>query len=432
MSARSVLRSAVPSEEPVRLQGLRNFAISVLLLAATLGGTTLAAGQHLRFRAVDPRGAAPPSPADTNATRDVATPDWTVLLPTYSVPVLTRFASSAVLDPNSDRMIVFGGALDNTSYNDVLALTGANGLGASPQWISLIANGAAGSPAARGGHSAVYDSVNNIMIVFGGCCTGPNSDNFNDVWVLNDANGVSGTPTWVQLSPTGGPPAARVFHAAVYDQSDNRMIIFAGLGPGISTFSDVWVLSNANGLGGTPNWTQLSPTGGPPLGQDDLSAVYDPTHKVMTVFGGEINGAFVTTNAVWALSNANGLGGTPKWTNLVANGAAGSPPKREGHRAVYDPASNRMTIFGGGPANFPEPTVFNDTWVLTNANGIGGASSWTKLAPTFTSPARGLPGKRTDHTAVFDLINNRMVIFAGSSAEATYNSVWVLTDANGL
>jgi hypothetical protein len=219
-------------------------------------------------------------------------------------------------------MIVFGGALDNTSLNDVLVLTDANGTGTSPQWITFIANGTTDSPAARAAHSAVYDSVNNIMIVYGGCCTGPNFDNFNDVWVLNNANGMSGTPTWVQLSPTGGPPAARSFHTAVYDESHNRMIIFGGLGPGISTFSDVWVLSNANGFGGAPTWTRLSPTGGPPLGQADMSAVYDPTHNVMTVFGGRINGSYTETNAVWALSNANGLGGP-------LNGPTSSPMGRQ-------------------------------------------------------------------------------------------------------
>jgi hypothetical protein len=91
-----------------------------------------------------------------------------------------------------------------------------------------------------------------------------------------------------------------------------------------------------------------------------------------------------------------------------------------------------MTIFGGSPGNYPEPTTLNDTWVITNANGIGGAVTWTKLVPTFSSPARGIPGARADHTAVFDAVNNRLVVFSGASAEATYNSVWVLTGANGL
>ena len=110
-------------------------------------------------------------------------------------------------------------------------------------------------------------------------------------------------------------------------------------------------------------------------------------------------------NAVWTLSNANGMGGTPVWQKLVSAELAPSP--RIGHRAFYDPSTNRMTVFAGSPGNYPEITTFNDTWVLSNANGKSGLPAWTKLAPTFTSPARGLPGGRVDHTVVYDSTTNR-------------------------
>jgi len=72
-------------------------------------------------------------------------------------------------DPASNRMIVFGGRdREGKNLNDVWVLVGANGIGAH-QWVELIHNGAAGSPPARSGHSTVYDSVNNRLIVFGGC-----------------------------------------------------------------------------------------------------------------------------------------------------------------------------------------------------------------------------------------------------------------------
>src|SRR6516225_8342291 len=131
------------------------------------------------------------------------------------------------------------------------------------------------------------------MVVFGGCDI--NGNGLSDLRALTAANGFGGTPARIQLSPTGGPPTGRCFHSAVYDQANNRMIVFAGLGAGLSTFSDVWVLSNANGLGGTPTWTQLFPQGGPPAGQADQTAVYDPTTNVMTVFGGRENGRFTAT-----------------------------------------------------------------------------------------------------------------------------------------
>jgi hypothetical protein len=143
----------------------------------------------------------------------------------------------------------------------------------------------------------------------------------------------------------------------------------------------------------------------------------------MTVFAG-INHAVTTdTNGVWTLSHANGMGGTPQWTNIVANGAPGSPAKRESPTAVYDVTNNRMIIFGGGPLLGGS---FNDVWVLSHANGLG-TPAWTKLRPTGV-----LPGARFFTSAVYDAINNLMMVFAGDNDEALYLVSWVLSDANGL
>jgi len=327
-------------------------------------------------------------------------------------------------------MIIFAG--DDGGYpllldakNDVWVLANANGLGATPTWTHLVQNGAAGSPPARELHTALYDAANNRMIIFGG----ENATTyFNDVWVLTDANGQSGTPTWAKLFPTGGPPAARGQHNAVYDPGSNTMTIFGGINS-TSNLTDVWVLSHANGLGGTPSWKRLSVTGGPP--PSNLSAaIYDPVSNVMTVFGGcSTTPSCNITNGVWALSNANGSDGlTSKWTNLVANGAPGAPPKRDAATAVYDPATNRMIVYGGGTfTGNLTAEIFSDVWVLSNANGIGGTPTWTKL-----SVAAPVPNGRDYTTAVFDALHNRMIVFGGLGWEGVFYSVWVLSGANGI
>jgi hypothetical protein len=97
------------------------------------------------------------------------------------------------------------------------------------------------------------------MILFGGqpgYCLG--CGGFNDVWVLENANGLTGTPQWVQLAPNGGPPANRNNQVAVYDSANNNMIMFGGAGDiGVGILSDTWVLSNANGEAPGPE----TPTG---------------------------------------------------------------------------------------------------------------------------------------------------------------------------
>jgi hypothetical protein len=362
------------------------------------------------------------SDAAQTLSSPATTPRWTSSF--HFTPDTALAAASAVYDPATNTMIVFGGidwGMEESNTNAVLLYAPANGNG---NWTTLIANGAPGSPAARDFHSAVYDSANNRMIVFGGL--NPSSTPLNDVWVLSNANGQGGPATWTQLSPSGSAPAARLLHTAVYDAANNRMIIFGG-GSLTQNFSDVWVLSNANGLGGTPAWTQLLPSGGPPSGVYGSSAVYDPANNIMTVFAGLNAAGTAATNGVWTLSHANGLGGTPEWTNIVANGAAGSPAKREFPTAVYDTANNRMIIFGGeafsGQFSF---SGFNDVWVLTNANGLG-TPAWTQLRVSGLAP-----DPRFTHTAVYDAINNQMMVFGGANNDAVFYIVWALSHANGL
>jgi hypothetical protein len=365
-----------------------------------------------------------------------STPAWTFFFD--STPDTGLLWASVVYDQATNIMVVFGGGdagLGGNTTNAVLSLTDANGLGGTSNWNTLIANGEVGSPTARAEHTAVYDPTSNRMIVFGGCgpgnvdTTGCSVIGLNDVWVLSNANGQGGTPVWTQLAPSGPLPAPRFGHCAVYDAANNRMIVFGGLDLLQQHFDDVWVLSNANGLGGTPAWTQLSPSGGPPAASFISSAVFDANEDIMVVFGGRSNTSTNDTNAVWTLSNANGLGGSPRWKNIVANGAAGSPAKREDHSAIYDMTNNRMTIFGGSGSE-PSQTSFpgfNDVWVLANANGLGGTATWTELKPTGVAP-----GVRSGHGAIYDSVNNLMTIFAGANDDAQFYGFWVLTGANGL
>lgn len=285
----------------------------------------------------------------------------------------------------------------------------------------------------RAVHSAVYDPGSNTMIVFGGfdATFTPQSN----VLLETNANGSGGAfgGTWSELNLSFVPPA-RTSHSAVYDQTNNRMIVFGGRADSecLIPLNDTWVLTNANGLGGAPSWTQLTPTGGPPDAIDGSTAVYDPVSNVMTVFAG---GNFL--NSVWTLSNANGVGGTPAWTNLIANGVSGSPPGRIDGAAIYDPTSNRMTIYGGnsgGGINNPDFDFapLGDVWVLANANGSGGSPAWTQLHPKVAGDRNVPPVGRIFFTAVRDTGTNSMIIFGGETIEGMYFSTWVLSHANGL
>jgi len=355
---------------------------------------------------------------------------WEIQFPLIHVnQQLDRGEQTSVYDPGSNSMIVFGGDLLGSAspMNDVLSLSYANGSSGQfgSNWTTLIPPNQPGSPSPRAGHTAIYDAANNIMTIFAGCI-GLGACGVNDVWTLSHANGLGGAPAWTQPATASNAPAARYGNVAAYDPASNRMIVFGGLDNNGNLLSDLWILENANGLGGTPTWVQLAPSGTAPAGKLWLSATYDVTHNIVTIFGGMVSYFGKVTNGVWTLSNANGLGGTPTWTQLIADGAPGSPARRYGHIAVFDPASNRMTVFGGASNTALEFPALNDAWVLSNANGSGGTPAWTRLHPSKSPPAG-----RFWHTAIYDSGSNNMTVYGGGSDEGTFLSVWILGDANG-
>jgi len=334
----------------------------------------------------------------------------------------TRWGQTVVYDPGSNSLILFGDFIGSpccTSLNDTWVLRNANGIGGVPQeWQQLFPAGTL--PPGRINQSAVYDQAHNRMIIFGG----GQANNylypvrFNDVWVLANANGLGGTPTWTQLNPaaTGGLPAPREGPEAAYDPNTNRMTIFGGGNNGIMDVpNDVWVLTNANGLGGEAQWIQLSPAGNLPARREQFAAAYNPASNVMTIFGG----CCPSLNDVWVLSHANGLGGAPAWQQVSPTGTAPAP-RGTYDEFGYDPATNSLIIFGGLGFN-PGGTEYNDTWLLTNEDNIGGTPAWVNTIPNGSS---GSPPPSTPSGA-YDAVSKRLMVLPDPT------DLWVLaTDAS--
>ncbi|HEY6291993.1 MAG TPA: kelch repeat-containing protein [Terriglobia bacterium] len=335
-----------------------------------------------------------------------------------------RDQHTAVFDAATDQMIVFGGTdLGTTLYHDVWLAVNVITSACAPcelQWTFLSPSGT--PPMARSGHSAVYDSVNSRMTVFGGALGFP-TPCANDVWVLDHANGTGGASSWTQLSPSGAQPTPRRGHAAAYDPDTNRMIIFGGSDCNGGYLADAWVLTNANGLGGTPVWTKLSPSGGPPPGRAYQAAAYNSSTNSLVVYGGT-NGTELSD--VWVLSGANGSTRDSAWNELSPQGTA--PAARYGQASTYDATNDIMIVYGG----FTDQGIVGDAWTLSNAGGGGGEPTWAMLVPTgHAGPQYYL------QTAIYDPGSNELVSFGGIPANASTPTTaddftFVLTQANGL
>ena len=313
-----------------------------------------------------------------------------------------RFGHAAILDAPRDRVIVFGGFDGAAHRNDVWSLP----LSGTPQWSQLMPSGT--PPPGRLEHTAIFDPDADAMIAFGG--TSDQSPNYrDDVWALN----LSATPSWNQLVPSGVKPTGRRWHTAAYDPAGSRMIVHGGGDVPGSDSEEAWAFS----LDGSSAWSKLSPEFPPPFRREHHTAVYEASGERMIVFGGYWWPSSILYNDVWAL----GLDSDPEWVRLLPSGTLPSP--RSMHSAIYDSSRDRMIIFGGALGDFPD--VLNDTWSVS----LGAAPAWSAVSTTGNAPA-----PRWGHSAIYDSLRDRMIIFGGLFAddisETWFDDVWALSFAN--
>ena len=328
-----------------------------------------------------------------------------------------RAAAATAYDDAGDRLMVFGGAdAVGTDHADAWVLDNATGTGGVPTWSSLTA---VGGPDGRRQTTAVYDAVTNRLVLHGGC-EGQCDAALADTWVLTSANGLGGSPGWIALPPA---PLARMGHVATFDPTTRRMVVFGGsAGHNGPDLNDVWILTDANGIG-SPAWQQLVPNGVPPAPRSGAAGAYDPTTNRLLVFGGR-SADDVLFGDAFVLTHANGLGGTPEWVALPEGDD--TPAPRWGHSAVHDAASGRLLVFGGTGPGFESGQNFvaNDVWLLDE-----GDSTWTRVTAGGAPPL----GRMLASTA-YSPSRNRMVVALGINNRTSpthFDDLWVLTGAMG-
>ena len=260
-------------------------------------------------------------------------PGWAPVAVNGDLPGAGLADHAAVFDPVRDRVVVFGGQTAVTPLsprvlsNQIWALE----LSGGPTWRNISAGGQ--PPVARSGHSAIYDEVGDRIIIFAGRA---GSVDLDDLWELS----LSGGERWARLSPAGPGPPARALHRAVYDRRRQRMILFGGVqNEWRDPLGDLWALE----LEGELRWTLLTPAGPSPGTRHRFSATLDDAGDRMLVMGGASrnDASSCLPRDVWSLT----LGGSPQWTQLAPTGRP--PWSFWGQDAVMDPTTNRLVVFGG-------------------------------------------------------------------------------------
>lgn len=331
--------------------------------------------------------------------------DGTWTLQVQGAPTARR-EFTTMLDLARNRMLVFGGQSNssNRTYTELWALPLDN----SWTWTQLAIADSQSPP--NGMSDAIYDPIRDRIVAFG----------YNSaVWTLP----LSGALAWQQIFPAGTPPSQRDGQRVIYDPIRDRAVMFGGAGPdgidygqdGPPLFNDVWTLS----LGDHPTWTQLFPSGGPPMGRGAHALVYDPVRDRMIVYGGLLGGYNNYLEDTWALS----LGQNPAWVPLTDPNSPASAPTVGGLgrglyyvSAAYDPFRDRLLVFGGAG----QEVTTNDVWALP----LSGTAIWTRMVPDGVLPFFEFDADG----AIFDSQHDRMVVYGSTAIGPGYT--WTLQFAD--
>jgi hypothetical protein len=125
-------------------------------------------------------------------------------------------------------------------------------------------------------HSMVYDSVNKVTLLFGGQAGGYSTgQTVNETWAYRYA-----TNTWEKRNPARTPPA-RAQAQACFDSVNGVMIVFGGhanVYPRRSegrAFADTWAYDYK-----ADAWTEMRPKNFPPAGSTVRFMAFDPVNNV--------------------------------------------------------------------------------------------------------------------------------------------------------
>ncbi len=262
---------------------------------------------------------------------------WTDLDPPGTVPS-KRYGHSMAYDPNTHRVILFGGLDDQAARSDTWAYDPI-----ANRWNELNPPGATPSP--RGAAVMVYDPITRRMVLFGGVywrSTSSEEVRLNDTWAYDPV-----ANTWTELKPSGEVPSARAAYAMTYDNSKGLLILFGGNDP--NDLGETWGYDPA-----VNKWTELKPSGTLPPARMSSSMAYDSGRGRAIMYGGWPGTGGVLLDDTWEYdSNTN------SWTEIKPVGEI--PGARRSPSLVYCESARRVVMLGGAT----QTAAINDTWAYT-------------------------------------------------------------------
>ena len=209
---------------------------------------------------------------------DLTTHTWAEFLPPNPIPAI-RYGVATCYDVLSRTQVTFAGFTNQGRFDDTWRFDPA-----ADNWTDVSPG--SGRPLERCLHAACYDAVGRRMIIYGGQNGGP----LGDIWAFDLT-----TETWTELTPVSGPDP-RFFSTFEYDALNRRATMFSGNRSSLGRANDVWVYDLW-----VDDWFELMPTGTKPVARDGAAAIYIESEDRLVIFGGTSDGGRL--NDVWSLNN---------------------------------------------------------------------------------------------------------------------------------
>lgn len=258
---------------------------------------------------------------------------------------------------------------------------------------SLIPGKSAKVPDGRYTHAAMYDTTLDRLLIW----SGQGSVLYNDVWAFNFADS-----TWQELFQDGnvaGAPLKRYGNASVFDPVSRNIVNFAGFTTS-GRFDDTWVF-NVD----TKSWTDKT-NAYFPLKRCLTSQSFAADRRAMIVYGGQSKG---NLNDIWTLNLD-----TYSWTNLTPSQ---TPAGRHFSSNVYG-GNGHVVIFGGDSLNQENTAgAMDDLWTFSLET-----KTWSRLPQGSSKPEA-----RYGHTAIYISSQDKMIVFGGVGG-ALYNDTWIYSE----
>jgi N-acetylneuraminic acid mutarotase len=303
-----------------------------------------------------------------------------------------RFGHSMVYDSVNKNIFLFGGSSDYhyvTSKDDLWTYDYVNN-----NWTELNPSW---GPARRLNSAMVYDSDNQLIILFGGNSITAGWE-LDDTWIYDIQ-----TNSW-SLSYSITRPPGRSDHAMAYDPNTKKTILFGGMrdvGDTTYLLNDTWAFDYE-----TDTWTELEPTIAPQE-RYGTRMIYNSVDNKIVLYGGNSFNNMTDDSQLWTF-NVN----TTTWEPLNSGESSGA---RYWYGLSFNANQNELIVFGGTGLGM-EVAQQSDTWVYSfNTN------QWTNVTTNIHPPVSSL------QFMVYNEEYKKVILFGGENFESgdIFGDVWI-------